>query len=120
MEGRIISLEGNVEIVALPAVRRGEPGRAGSRGARGPAEPPERKPRQRAAQRLEKAQQAAFSALATVSSYLDADEDLPVFFGRLSEPVAGLVGARRAGFWRLGPRGVLGLQPREIGRAHGR
>jgi len=115
MEGRIISLEGNVEIVALPAVRRGEPGRAGSRGSRGSAEAPERKPRQRAAQRLEKAQQAAFSALATVSSYLDADEDLPVFFGRLSETVAGLVDARRAGFWRLGPRGVLGLQPKAFG-----
>src|ERR1700674_2631329 len=115
MEGRIISLEGNVEIVALPAVRRGEPGRAGSRGSRGSAEAPARKPRQRAAQRLEKAQQAAVSALGAVSSYLDADEDLPVFFGRLSETVAGLVGARRAGFWRLGPRGVLGLQPRAFG-----
>jgi signal transduction histidine kinase len=115
MEGWIISLEGNVEIVALPAGRRGEPAHAGSRGSRSTAEAPERKPRQRAGQRLEKAQQAALSALAAVSSYLDADEDLPVFFGRLSETVAGLVGARRAGFWRLGPRGVLGLQPRAYG-----
>jgi signal transduction histidine kinase len=55
------------------------------------------------------------TALAAVSSYLDADEDLPLFFGRLSETVAGLVGARRAGFWRLGPRGVFGLQPRAFG-----
>jgi signal transduction histidine kinase len=115
MEGRIISLEGNVEIVALPAGRRGELAHAGSRGSRSSAEAPERKPRQRADQRLEKAQQAALSALAAVSSYLDADEDLPVFFGRLSETVAGLVGARRAGFWRLGPRGILGLQPRAYG-----
>jgi signal transduction histidine kinase len=115
MEGWIISLEGNVEIVALPAGRRGEPAHAGSRSSRSSAEAPERKPRQRAEQRLEKAQQAALSALAAVSSYLDADEDLPVFFGRLSETVAGLVGARRAGFWRLGPRGVLGLQPRAYG-----
>jgi signal transduction histidine kinase len=50
-----------------------------------------------------------------VSSYLDADEELPVFFGRLSETVAGLVGARRAGFWRQGPRGALSLQPRAFG-----
>jgi signal transduction histidine kinase len=104
-----------VEIVALPAGRRGEPAHADSRGSRSSAEAPERKPRQRAEQRLEKTQQAALSALAAVSSYLDADEDLPVFFGRLSETVAGLVGARRAGFWRLGPRGVLDLQPRAYG-----
>jgi signal transduction histidine kinase len=38
-----------------------------------------------------------------------------VFFGRLSETVAGLVGARRAGFWRQGPRGALSLQPRAFG-----
>jgi len=115
MEGRIISLEGNVEIVALPAGRREESAHAANSGGRGPAAEPERRPRQRTFQRLEKAQQAAVSALAAVSSYLDAGEDLPVFFGRLSETVAGLVGARRAGFWRLGPRGVLGLQPRAFG-----
>jgi signal transduction histidine kinase len=100
-----------LEIVALPAERREESAHAGNRGGRRP----ERKPKPRSAQRLEKAQQAAFTALAAVSSYLDADEDLAVFFGRLSETVAGLVGARRAGFWRLGPRGVLGLQPRAFG-----
>jgi signal transduction histidine kinase len=76
---------------------------------------PERKPKQPISPRLEKAQQAAVTALAAVSSYLDADEDLPVFFGRLSETVAGLVGARRAGFWRLGARGTLGLQPQAFG-----
>jgi len=115
MEGRIISLEGNVETVALPADRRAESEHAGNRGGRRPAAEIERRPRERSSQRLEKAQQAAVSALGAVSSYLDADEDLPVFFGRLSETVAGLVGARRAGFWRLGPRGVLGLQPRAFG-----
>jgi signal transduction histidine kinase len=114
MRGRITCLEGNVEIVALPAGRRGEPAHAGNSRRRTSAEP-ERKPRQRPSPGLEKAQQAAFAALAAVSSYLDADEDLPVFFGRLSETVAGLVGARRAAFWRLGPRGVLGLQPRAFG-----
>lgn len=104
-----------MEIMALPAGRRGESAHAGSRGGRRSAAESEHKPKRRAALRLEKAQQAAFTALAAVSSYLDADEDLPVFFGRLSETVAGLVGARRAGFWRLGARGVLSLQPRAFG-----
>jgi signal transduction histidine kinase len=100
--------------VALPAGRLGESAHAGKSGP-GPAAEPARNRRQHSGPRLEKTQQAAFTALAAVSSYLDADEDLPVFFGRLSETVAGLVGARRAGFWRLGPRGVLGLQPRAFG-----
>jgi signal transduction histidine kinase len=114
MRARITCLEGNVEIVALPAGRRGETAHAGKSGP-GPAAEPARRRRQSSGPRLEKAQQAAFKALAAVSSYLDADEELPVFFGRLSETVAGLVGARRAGFWRLGPRGALGLQPRAFG-----
>jgi signal transduction histidine kinase len=115
MEGLIISLEGNVDTVALPAGGRPESAHAGKSGGPRPAAQPERKPKQPNAPRLEKAQQAAVTALAAVSSYLDADEDLPVFFGRLSETVAGLVGARRAGFWRLGARGTLGLQPRAFG-----
>jgi signal transduction histidine kinase len=115
MGSRKTCLEGNVEIVALPAGRRGEAGRAGNRGGGRSAAAPERKPKQRAPTPLEKSQQAAFTALAAVASYLDADEDLPVFFGRLSETVAGLVGARRAGFWRLGPRGAMSLQPRAFG-----
>jgi signal transduction histidine kinase len=115
METQKTCLEGNVEIVALPAGRRAEPGHAGNHGGRRSAAAPERKPKQRSATRLEKSQQAAFTALAAVSSYLDADEDLPVFFGRLSKTVAGLVGARRAGFWRLGARGVMSLQPRAFG-----
>jgi signal transduction histidine kinase len=94
-----------VEIVALPAERGAEPGQPRNRGGHGP----------RSTHRLDKAQIAAFAALAAVSSYLDADEELPVFFGRLSETVAGLVGARRAGFWRQGPRGALSLQPRAFG-----
>ena len=81
------------------------PGATGDRSRRKPSVAPE----------LAKAQRAALDALAAVSSYLDADEDLPFFLGRLSETVAGLVGARRAGFWRLGPRGVLSLQPQSYG-----
>src|SRR6202163_3993916 len=115
MEGRTISLEGNVETVALPAGRRAKSVDAGNRGGRVAAGETERNPKQRSAQRLEKAQTAAVSALTAVSSYLDVDEDLPAFFCRLSETVAGLVGARRAAFWRLGPRGVLGLQPKAFG-----
>jgi signal transduction histidine kinase len=105
MEGRKTCLEGSVEIVTLPAERGAQPGQPGNRGGRRP----------RSDNRLDRAQRAAFAALAAVSSYLDADEDLPVFFGRLSETVAGLVGARRAGFWRQGPRGALSLQPRAFG-----
>jgi signal transduction histidine kinase len=101
-----------VEIAALPAGNRSDP-EGVSHGA-GSGELA-RKPRSRAVQRLEKAQQAAFAALGAVSSYLDADEELPAFFGRLSETVAGLVGARRAAFWRLGSRGILSLQPTAFG-----
>jgi signal transduction histidine kinase len=99
MESRKTCLEGSVEIVALP-------GPTGDGSGRKPSA---------AQERLEKAQRAALDALGAVSSYLDADEDLPVFFGRLSETVATLVGARRAGFWRLGPRGVLSLQQQAFG-----
>src|SRR5258708_38124947 len=115
MRGWITCLEGSVETVALPAGPRGEPGHAGNGGGRRPAGESSGMPRRRSSQRLEKAQEAAFTALAAVSSSLDSDEDLPVFFGRLSETVAGLVRARRAGFWRLGPQGVLSLQPPAFG-----
>ena len=57
------------------------------------------------------------AALTAVSSYLDSDEDLPEFFGRLSATIAEQVGARRAAFWRLGPRGMLVLQPSQYGFA---
>lgn len=107
-----IRLEGNVEIVALPSGSRSDPALGNNRtGTRELA----RKPKSRAVQRLEKAQEAAFAALGAVSSYLDADEELPAFFGRLSQTVAGLVGARRVAFWRLGSRGTLSLQPTAFG-----
>jgi len=97
-----------LELVALPADNGPEPTLVGR-------DTGQRKPKTRTVQRLERAQQAAFAALGAVSSYLDADEELPAFFGRLSESVAGLVGARRAAFWRLGARDVLSLQPRAFG-----
>ena len=71
----------------------------------------------RAPQANERSQESALAALAAVSSYLDSDEDLPAFFGRLSATVAGLTRARRAAFWRLGPRGSLLLQPEPFGFA---
>jgi signal transduction histidine kinase len=103
-------LEGPVEAAALPvtdeSVRNGNP-----------VDSIERAPKssKRAGQHLEKLQSAAFAALAAVSSYLDADEDLPSFFGRLSATIAEQVGARRAAFWRLGARGTLTLQPEPFG-----
>lgn len=115
MESRINALEGIVEIAALPAGSQEESARAGNGHAPADGAHLHSRPRLRSTQRLEKAQHAAYTALAAVSSYLDADEDLPVFFGRLSETVAGLVGARRAAFWRLGDRNVLTLQPQAFG-----
>ena len=71
----------------------------------------------RSAQQLERSQEAALAALAAVSSYLDSDEDAPAFYARLSATIAHHTRARRAAFWRLGPRGTLGLQPAPSGFA---
>ena len=76
-----------------------------------------RKTKTRSGRHQQKLQGAAFAALAAVSSYLDSDEDLPSFFGRLSATIAQQVGARRAAFWRLGPRGTVTLQPEPFGFA---
>lgn len=54
--------------------------------------------------------ESALGALAAVSAYLDSDEDLPIFFGRLCGTIADFSHARRAAFWRLGPRGTLAVQ----------
>lgn len=59
---------------------------------------------------VDRSQDAAIAAIAAVSSYLDSDEELPDFFARLSASIAGITGATRAAFWRLGPRGTLALQ----------
>lgn len=66
---------------------------------------------------LDRSQETALVALAAVASYLDSDEHLPTFFGRLSATVAELTGARRAAFWRLGARGALAVQPAPWGFA---
>jgi signal transduction histidine kinase len=49
------------------------------------------------------------------ASYLDGDAPTPAYFGRLSETIAFHVGAKRAAFFRLGPRGSLSLQPEPFG-----
>jgi signal transduction histidine kinase len=77
--------------------------------------PGETGPRRSSPLQLERSQAAALAALAAVSSYLDSDEGLPEFFGRLSRTVAELGGARRAAFWRVGSRGTLALQPSPFG-----
>jgi len=75
------------------------------------------KPRQRmrAGARLEKTQAAASIALEAVSSYLEAEMELPAFFGHLAETVARLVGARRVAFWSVAAGGVLVLQREPFG-----
>jgi len=50
-----------------------------------------------------------------VASYLDADEDVPAFFGRLCALLAEQTRGRRVAFWRLGPRGTLAIQPASFG-----
>lgn len=105
-----------MEIATVPAGDR--PGRASGR--REPGQPRaagQSRPRQRerAAERLEKAQAAASIALGAVSSYLEAEIELPAFFGHLAETIAELVGSRRVAFWRLAPHGVLLLQREPFG-----
>ena len=71
----------------------------------------------RSPQAQERYQESALAALTVVTSYLDSEEDLPDFFGRLSATVADLTRAKRAAFWRLGSRGTLVLQPAPYGFA---
>jgi signal transduction histidine kinase len=71
----------------------------------------------RSRQQLERSQGSALAALAAVSSCLEPDDDVPMFFARLSGTIAEQVGAQRAAFWRLGARGTLGLQPSPHGFA---
>jgi signal transduction histidine kinase len=101
-----------VETAALPVSGDAAPAADGVRPEAGDSGS---KSSKRAAQHLEKRQEATYAALAAVSSHLDSDDVRPTFFGRLSATVAELVGARRAAFWRLGPGGVLTLEPEPFG-----
>ncbi|HEX9099601.1 MAG TPA: ATP-binding protein [Candidatus Dormibacteraeota bacterium] len=106
-----------MEVVAtLPDGHR-RPGASGSREPGGLRAGGRIRPRPRASaeERLEKAQAAASIALEAVSSYLEAEVELPAFYGHLAETVAGLVGARRVAFWSLAPNGLLHLQREPFG-----
>jgi len=106
-----------VEVIAtLPDGHR-QPGASGMREPGRLRTVGKLRPRQhmRAGARLEKAQAAASIALEAVSSYLEAEVELPAFFGHLAETVAGLVGARRVAFWSVAPRGLLVLQREPFG-----
>jgi len=107
-----------VELVTLPDDRHQSLDPAGAARLRTARQVRPRQ-RMRTAKRLEKAQESASIALGAVSSYLETDLDLPVFFGHLCETVAGLVGARRAAFWRLGANGSLTVQPDPFGMPAG-
>lgn len=75
--------------------------------------------RLRHAGQIEKAEESALAALSAIASYLNEDEDVRTFFGRLSATVAQQLGAAGAAFWRIGPRGTLALQPDAFGFAAG-
>jgi len=94
-----------VESVALPL--EGKPALDADGGPRS----------RRSAHHLELSHGSALAAILAVSCYLDSNEDLPAFFGRLSATIAEQSGARGAAFWRLGPRGTLALQPVPFGFA---
>ncbi len=102
-----------MEVVTLPPGRRHE-------GPSSVVAGPQVRSRQgvrAAAQRVEKAQDAALITLGAVSSYLEAEMELPAFFKHLCTTVAGLVGARRVAFLRLSPQGSLSVQPEAYGFA---
>jgi len=106
-----------VEVVATRPDGHRQPGASGLREpgrlrAAGQVRP---RLRMRAGERLEKAQKAASIALEAVSSYLEAEMELPAFYRHLAETVAGLVGARRVAFWCLAPDGLLHVQREPFG-----
>jgi signal transduction histidine kinase len=73
--------------------------------------------RRRTAPPSESFQESALAALHAVSASLDSDGDVTAFFGCLSATVAEHLGAGRAAFWRMDPRGTLSLQPAPFGFA---
>jgi signal transduction histidine kinase len=99
-----------VDAVTLPARHQRESA-DGEPGPHAASSPVRARVRSRATRRLEKMQDSAFVAIAAASTYMRADVELPEFFRRLAKTVAGLVGARRVAFWRLGSGGMLALQP---------
>jgi signal transduction histidine kinase len=69
----------------------------------------------RARSRRDRGHEAELAVIACLSSYFDTEEDLPEFFGRVAAVIAAQTGARRAAFWRFGPRSTLAIQPAPAG-----
>lgn len=111
-----------MEVVALPPGSRDEgPSGVVAASQLRAGDRPRSRQRTGVSQRVDKAQQAASIALGAASSYLEAETTLPAFFKHLCATVAGLVGARRAAFWRLSSHGALSVQPEAYGfAAHSR
>lgn len=65
-------------------------------------------------QAVQQAQDRGLRALTLVSQQFAASDELPEFFGRMSESVAGLVGAAKAAFWVL-EGDALVARPRAFG-----
>ena len=97
----------------LPARDRREP--AEDAVSIGPASLNGPEPDSPASRRRKTSREAAYAALTALSACMQGDTELPIFFGRLGHAVSGLVGARRVAFWRLGPGGVLSVQPEPYG-----
>jgi signal transduction histidine kinase len=101
-----------VETAALPLSGEAAPAADGRRPETGDLGS---KPGKRAAQHLARMQEGTYAAIAAISSFLDSDDDRPTLFAQLCAVVAHQVGARRAAYWRLGPRGILTLEPDPFG-----
>ena len=79
---------------------------------------PSARARRRQEHQTGRLEEAAIAAVCAVAAHLDSGEGLPAFFSRLGGSIAGLSDARRAAFWRLGPRGTLTAQPVPFGFPH--
>jgi signal transduction histidine kinase len=67
--------------------------------------------RAESASRLERAHELAVEALLAISVHARSEDDLKVFYQRLAESVAGLVGAGKVIFWQLDDQGTLSAVP---------
>jgi signal transduction histidine kinase len=71
--------------------------------------------RAESATRLERAHELAVEALLAISVHARSEDDLNVFYQRLAESVAGLVGAAKVLFWQLDDQGTLSAVPGAYG-----
>jgi len=64
---------------------------------------------------LRSLQESMERALAAICGRPPPGEDAPSFVQHLCEAIATLVGARRCAFWRVGPDGLLAVEPQPYG-----